>query len=110
MQPEGINMAAFRLTENPKITLRLEELRKPAIEKAQMTLETHLADLKELRDLARDNNQLAAAITAEVARGKAAGVAVDKSEVKHSGAIGQPELNIYVNGAKSGSDTSSTTV
>lgn len=80
MKPETVNRNAKALLDNSKIATRLAEIRKPAAEKAQMTLETHLEDLKALRDRAVEANQLSAAITAEIARGKASGVHVEKSE------------------------------
>ncbi len=45
-----------------------------------MTLEGHLRALAELRDKAKAANQFGAAITAEIARGKASGVHIEKSE------------------------------
>jgi hypothetical protein len=62
------------------ITGRIEELRKPIIEAVGITLESHLKDLMTLRNLAVKNNQINAAITAEIARGKAAGVSTDRVE------------------------------
>ena len=72
---------ASRLADNPKIILRLTELRKPAAKKAQITLASHLEDLARLRNLAVQKDQIAAAISAEIARGKAAGVHVEKSQI-----------------------------
>lgn len=80
-----INRTAKELLDNPKITARLQEIRKPAVEKAQITLETHLADLKSLRDKADAAEKFGPAIAAEIARGKASGLYVDK--VEHSGQI-----------------------
>jgi phage terminase small subunit len=81
MKPEVVNINAFRLTENTKIALRLAELRKPAVERAQVTLEGHLNDLKALRDAAVGEGQYSAAISAEVSRGKVSGLYVDKHEL-----------------------------
>lgn len=81
MKPEAVSVAAFRLTENAKITLRLAELRKPAVQRAQITLEGHLRDLMTLRNAAAEREQYSAAITAEVNRGKAAGIYVDKVDL-----------------------------
>ena len=50
-------------------------------EKAQITLASHLEDLARLRNLAVQKDQIAAAISAEIARGKAAGVHVEKSQI-----------------------------
>jgi hypothetical protein len=52
-----------------------------------MTLEGHLADLQMLRDKALQADQFSAAISAEIARGKASGVHVEKSEQHLTGAV-----------------------
>ena len=80
-KPSTIQETASRLMADPKISARVSELRVPIVAKVGITLETHLADLLELRNKAAEASQFSAAITAEVARGKAAGVNVEKSEV-----------------------------
>lgn len=81
-KPETVQANASRLMADSNISARVDELRKPIIESVGITLESHLKDLMTLRNLAVKNNQINAAISAEIARGKAAGVAVDKSEIK----------------------------
>lgn len=81
-KPETVNQAASRIMANSKVSARVAELRKPIVEKAQITLEGHLRDLMMLRNMAVKEKQISAAIAAEVARGKAAGVHVEKSENK----------------------------
>ena len=73
MLPASVNRKAKELIDNVKIKARLAELRQPAIESAKLTLEEHLNSLKDLRDRASAKAQFAAAITAEIARGLAAG-------------------------------------
>ena len=73
--------SASKLMADPTISTRVDELRVPVAEKAQITLEGHLNDLKDLRDKAAKENQFSAAISAEIARGKAAGVNVEKVEI-----------------------------
>ncbi len=80
-KPETIQNSAYKLMTDPVISARVDELRKPIIEAVGITLESHLKDLMTLRNLAVKNNQISAAITAEIARGKAAGVPIDKSTV-----------------------------
>ena len=87
MKPESINRKAKDVIDNVKIAARVAELRKPALVKAQMTLEGHLADLQMLRDKALQADQFSAAISAEIARGKASGVHVEKSEQHLTGAV-----------------------
>ena len=80
MKDSSVNCNASKIAGDAKVTQRVKELRAPVAEKAQITLESHLEDLKSLRDAARELNQIGAAITAEIARGKASGVHVEKSE------------------------------
>lgn len=81
LKASTINREAKSLLDNHKITTRIKELREPVIEKAQITLEGHLADLLTLRELAVKYQQISAAINAEIARGKAAGIHIEKSQV-----------------------------
>ena len=90
MSLKTINEAASRLASNSKVIARLQELRAPVVEKAQITLEQHLADLQRLRDLAEASEKFGPAVTAEMARGKASGLYVDR--VEHSGKIGLESL------------------
>lgn len=81
MKPATINVKASELLSNGKVSVRLDELRKPVAKAAQMTLESHLADLKMLRDKALEADQFSAAITAETNRGKAAGLYTEKVDL-----------------------------
>ena len=67
--------------QNPLVKNRIHELQTKAADKAELTLGTHLVDLKEIRDGAMRNRAWSAAVTAEVARGKAAGLYVNRSEL-----------------------------
>ena len=91
MKPESVNRAAKEVLDNPKIAARLEALRAPVREAAQITLKQHLDDLKRLRDLAEASEKYGPAIQAEVARGKASGLYVEKTEV--TGKDGSPLLS-----------------
>lgn len=85
MKPETVNNKAHQLLKKGEIGARLDELRRPAVEAAQLTLEGHLADLKMLRDKALEAEQFSAAITAETNRGKAAGLYTEKHELSGPG-------------------------
>ena len=78
---ESVNVAASKLMADAKVTQRVAELRLPIAKKAQITLESHLEDLQRLRNMAVKAEQFGAAITAEVARGKAAGIVVEKGQI-----------------------------
>jgi phage terminase small subunit len=80
-----IGEKASRFMADPKIKARIAELRKPVIEKMQITLESHLAELARLRSVAEEKGQINAAITAETNRGKASGLYVDKVEANVNG-------------------------
>ncbi len=90
MKSATINRNAKALLDNSKIATRLAELQKPAANKAQLTLESHLARLDNLSRAAEAAEQYSAAISAEVARGKASGVHVEKSERVLTGPNGEP--------------------
>jgi hypothetical protein len=52
-----------------------------ASEKEAVSLENHLSTLHDLREEAKDQGQISAAITAEVHRGKAGGLYIDRREI-----------------------------
>ena len=82
MLPATVNRRATELMDNAKVAARLRELRQPAVANAQITLESHLATLAELRDAAKKDRDWSAAIRAEIARGRAAALYVDRVEVE----------------------------
>jgi hypothetical protein len=58
-----------------------EYLEIAASERDAISLETHLSTLHDLREEAKDQGQISAAITAEVHRGKAGGLYIDRREI-----------------------------
>lgn len=82
MKSATINRKAAELMDNGKITARLEQLRAPVRERAQITLESHLERLNHLSLMAEQAEQYSAAIKAEESRGKVAGLYVEK--IDHS--------------------------
>ncbi len=79
-KPESVNQNASRIMANVNVMSRVAELRLSVAKKAQITLESHLEDLMRLRNMAAKEKQYSAAIAAEVARGKASGVHVEKTQ------------------------------
>ena len=69
------------LNHNPVVRNYLIDLEIAASEKDAISLETHLATLHDLREEAKDQGQISAAITAEVHRGKAGGLYIDRREI-----------------------------
>ena len=80
MKTETVQVAASNLMKDHKVSIRVEELRKPIVEAAQMTLEGHLEKLKALRDAAIEKGDLGSAIKAEVKRGEASGYYKTRTE------------------------------
>jgi hypothetical protein len=89
MRPTTVQQEASRLMRDPHVSARVGVLTEKAAERAEITLESHLRDLMILRNAALKAGQLGPAITAEVARGKHAGVAAPERR-EHSGAGGSP--------------------
>lgn len=88
MKAETIQQAASRLMADSTVAARVAELRKPVVEAVQVTLEAHLRRLADLSGKAEQEGKYSAAVAAEVARGKASGLYVEKLE--HSGKDGAP--------------------
>lgn len=80
MKPETIWSRASELMADGKVSARVAELRAPIVEKVGLTLEAHLERLAELSAKAETSRQYSAAIAAEVARGKAAGVHIEQTK------------------------------
>lgn len=87
-KPESVNQSASRAMADINVASRVDELRKPIVEEAQITLRSHLERLRSLSEAAEAGNQFSAAIAAEVARGKASGLYIEKTEL--SGPNGGP--------------------
>lgn len=77
-KPETVWRSAQKLLDNPKVMARVESIRKPAADAVGITLKSHLEELELLRELAKQEMNLSAAIQAEHHRGKASGIYVDK--------------------------------
>ena len=69
------------LNHNPVVRNYLIELEMSLAERDAVSLESHLSTLHDLREEAKDQGQISAAITAEVHRGKASGLYIDRREI-----------------------------
>jgi phage terminase small subunit len=70
MKDTTIHVKASELLADGKVTVRLSQLQEREEVKALLSLEDHMEELKNLRDMAKASSQLSAAITAEVKRGE----------------------------------------
>lgn len=84
---QSVNVRASGLLRNKKVVDRIAELRAPAVAVAALTAESHMAELKRLRDLALDAGKHSEAIRAEELRGKVAGLYITKVETGDPGAF-----------------------
>lgn len=66
---------------HPLVLEKIKALQEKASNKVALDLATHLTDLKDIREGAMRNGAWSAAVAAEVARGKAAGLYVNRSEL-----------------------------
>ena len=66
----------------PGVVKYIGELREEIQKKHEITFEKHVAELAKLRDSSRDKGAWSAAINAEVARGKAAGLYVEQKIIR----------------------------
>ncbi len=80
MKEETVWSNASVLMANNKVSARVDEIRKPIVECAQFTLDQHLINLMSLRDKAAEDSKWGAAIAAEIGRGKAAGLYINKGD------------------------------
>jgi hypothetical protein len=80
-KPETVQNNASRLMKDTEVSARVEELKKPIIAAAGLTLESHLARLAHLSKKAEEAENFSASVTAETNRGKAAGLYTEKVAV-----------------------------
>ena len=67
----------------PLVVKYIGELREEMQKKHEITFEKHIAELAKLREESREKGAWSAAINAEVARGKAAGLYIEQKIIKH---------------------------
>lgn len=91
--PGSVQNKASLLMKKGEVRVRVEELKKPIIEAAGITLESHLARLEHLGKKAEDAESYTAAISAEVARGKVAQLYTER--VEHTGNF---SIGVRING------------
>ena len=92
-KPESVQQKAYQIMQKVEVRSRVEELKKPIIEAAGITLESHLARLEHLGKKAEEAESYTAAISAEVARGKVAQLYTER--VEHTGNF---SIGVRING------------
>ncbi|ECY1204364.1 terminase small subunit [Salmonella enterica] len=88
MKPEAVHVQACKLQDNPKIALRIKELRGEIKQRHNVTVDSLLAELEETRQkaLSAETPQSSAAVAATM--GKAKLVGLDKQIIDHTSSDG----------------------
>lgn len=81
MSNEAIWVEASRLLDNPKVALRVKELKALHMHRHNITVDSITEELIEDREFARQQGQASAAISATVHKAKLHGLMVEKQEV-----------------------------
>lgn len=79
-----------RLLADPRVQAAVRAGQKKVAKKAEVTVDSLMAELEQARKLALKEKQASAAVTATMGKGKLAGLLVEKH--KHSGAVGTYDL------------------
>ena len=85
-EPERARTTAAELrnpNKFPLVAKYIGELREEVQKKYEVTFENHITELARLRDESKNKGAWSAAINAEVARGKAAGLYIDQKIIKY---------------------------
>ena len=77
-KPEAVHSNASNLAR--KVSARVKEMQDEAKERSLLTLEEHMRELEDLRNKAKETENWAPAIAAEVKRGELMGYYVNRSE------------------------------
>lgn len=70
--------SAYEILSRPEVKAFYDAMIAETAKDAKITLEAHLARLKELADAAASEGKYSAAVAAEIARGKASGLYIEK--------------------------------
>jgi phage terminase small subunit len=82
--PETLGSRLTNPVKNPLVCAYISNLRDEVRQKYGISFEGHLEELGKIRDRGKkDNKNLAAAATTEIARGKVAGYYIDQKIVRH---------------------------
>jgi len=84
MSNEAVWVEGSRLMDNPKVSLRIEELKKSHVERHELTVNDLVKELEEARKaaLGAENPQSSAAVAATMGKAKLLGLVVDKTDIK----------------------------
>ncbi len=101
---------ASELMADGKVSGRVQELRKPAIARAELSVDAHIAKLAQIRDAALEAADFSPAVRAEIAIGQVGGHYVQKTEIVgnvfgHLSAQGKAEMLLILQDEKARRDS-----
>lgn len=88
MKPATVWNEAYKLQANPDVAARIDQLRKEAIERHKITVDSLTMELEQARWLAIKTEQPSSAVSATLGKAKLHGLITDKNEL--SGPNGGP--------------------
>jgi phage terminase small subunit len=88
MKPDVVKVKACELLKNGNVAVTVANLKASLQKRHEITVDTITAMLKEDRELAKENKQSSAAVSASMGLAKLHGLIVDKAE--HTGKGGAP--------------------
>ena len=88
MKPESVNIKAFELLNNGKVTLRVDELRNELAKRHDITKDTLIIELEEARQMAKDTAKASSMVSATMGKARIRGL--DKQVIEHTGTNGTP--------------------
>lgn len=103
MNPDSVNRKAKEVMDNVKIAARIADLRKPFIEKHEVTVDSLIKELEEAREAAlkAETVQSSAAVSATMGKAKLLGFGVEKLELTVNAELAARLKNARERAAKS---------
>src|SRR5690606_13994463 len=95
-KPDVVNVKASQLLANGKVAVRVKELQDAAAERNEITVDSLVAELEQARQLALEEGQPSAMVSATMGKAKIAGVDIQK--IEHSGAVSMNHTIRFVDG------------
>lgn len=82
MKAEVIQVRASELLKNGKVAVRVEELKKRALKRYDLTVDDIITELEEARELAKQTNQSSTMVSASMGKAKLLGLVTDNISAK----------------------------
>lgn len=82
MKAEVIQVKASELLKNGKVAVRVEELKKRALKRYDLTVDDIITELEEARELAKQTNQSSTMVSASMGKAKLLGMVTDNISAK----------------------------